>query len=138
MGQETTCTLEHEGRSSDGRAFFETDEIIFRGTFRLAIKLADIEDVFADDGVMTVSWAGKTARFDLGRAAAKWADKIANPPTVIDKLGLKAGQKVALLGFDDDAFAKDIEAVTGTKPLRRAGARCDVVLLAANDRKTLT
>ena len=137
MGQETTCTLEQEGRSSEGRAFFETDEIIFRGTFRLAIKLADIEDVFADDGVMTVSWAGKTASFDLGRAATKWADKIANPPTVIDKLGLKAGQKVALLGFDDDAFAKDVEAVTGTKPLRRAGAGCDVVFLAADDRKTL-
>jgi hypothetical protein len=138
MGQEATCTLEHEGRSSEGRAFFETDEIIFRGTFRLAIKLADIEDVFADDGVLTVSWAGKTAKFDLGRAATKWADKIANPPTVIDKLGLKARQKVALLGVDDDAFAKDIEAVTGARPLRRAGAGCDVVFLAADDRKTLT
>ena len=23
MGQETTCTLEYEGRSSEGRAFFE-------------------------------------------------------------------------------------------------------------------
>src|SRR2546423_10010332 len=138
MGQETTCTLEHDRGSSEGRAFFETDEIIFRGTFRLAIKLADIEDVFADDGVLTVSWAGKTARFDLGRSATRWADKIANPPTVVDKLGLKAGQKVALLGFDDDAFAKDVEVVTGPKPRRRVGAGCDVVFLAADDRKTLT
>ena len=137
MGQETTCTLEHEGRSSDGRAFFETDEIIFRGTFRLAIKLSQIEDVFADGGVLSVTWAGKTAKFDLGRAAEKWADKIANPPTVMDKLGLKANQKVAVLGFDDDALAKDVEAVTGVKALRRAGNGLDVVFLAAADRTTL-
>lgn len=137
MGQETTCTLEHEGRSSEGRAFFETDEIIFRGTFRLVIKLNQIDDVFADDGVLSVSWAGNTAKFDLGRAAEKWADKIANPPTVMDKLGLKANQKVAVLGFDDDVFAKDVETVTGVKPLGRAGAGLDVVFLAAPDRKPL-
>jgi hypothetical protein len=138
MGQETTCTLDHEGRSSEGRAFFETDEIIFRGTFRLAIKLNQIEDVFADDGVLTVSWAGKTAKFDLGRAAEKWADKIANPPTVMDKLGLKANQKVAVLGFDDDVLSKDVDIVTGVKPLRRAVAGCDVVFLAASNRKSLS
>jgi hypothetical protein len=138
MGQETTCTLEHEGRSSDGRAFFETDEIIFRGTFRLAIKLNQIEDVFADGGVLSVSWAGKTATFDLGPAAEKWAHKIANPPTVMDKLGLKANQKVAVLGFDDDVLAKDVEAVTSVKPLRRAGTGLDVVFLAATDRTTLS
>jgi hypothetical protein len=138
VGQETTCTLEHEGRSSEGRAFFETDEIIFRGTFRLVIKLNQIEDVFADDGVLTVSWAGKNAKFDLGRAAEKWANKIANPPTVIDKLGLKSGQKVALLGFDDGAFAKDVEGITGVKPARRAARGLDVVFLAADDRKTLS
>src|SRR5207302_10618308 len=73
MGQEATCTLEHEGKSSEGRAFLGTDELIFRGTFRVAVKFAEIEDVFADDGVLTVSWARKKASFDLGRAAAKWA-----------------------------------------------------------------
>ena len=137
MGQEATCTLEHEGTSSEGRAFLETDELIFRGTFRVAIKFAEIEDVFADGGVLTVSWAGKTARFDLGRAAARWADRIANPPTVIDKLGLKPGQKAALLGIDDHDFAKQVEAVTGVAPRRRATSGCDVVFLAADERKTL-
>lgn len=136
MGQEATCTLEHEGRSSDGRAYFETDEIIFRGTFRLAIKLTEIEDAYADAGVLTVSWPGGVARFDLGQAGAKWADKITNPPTLMDKLGLKAGQKVAVLGFDD-VFAKDVEVVTGVKPSRRLGRGFDVVFLAANDRKAL-
>jgi len=138
MGQDATCTLEHEGKSSEGRAFLETDELIFRGTFRVAIKFAEIEDAFADDGVLTVSWAGRTARFELGRVAARWADRIANPPTVIEKLGLKPGQKVALLGVDDDDFAKQVEAVTGMPPPRRATAKCDVVFLAANDRKALT
>jgi hypothetical protein len=103
----------------------------------LAIKLRQIEDAFADDGVLTVSWAGTTAQFDLGRAAEKWADKIVNPPTVMDKLGLKVKQKVAVLGFEDDVLAKDVEAVTGVKPLRRAGVGLDVVFLAAGDRKTL-
>jgi hypothetical protein len=138
VGQEATCTLEHEGRSSEGRAFFETDELIFRGTFRLAIKFTAIEDVSAEDGVLTVRWAGKVATFDLGRAAARWADKIANPPTVMDKLGLKAGQTAAMLGFaPGDVFAKEIEAVTGTKPRRRTRGGLDVMFLAAEDRKAL-
>jgi hypothetical protein len=48
----------------------------------------------------------------LGSQADKWADKIKNPKGLIDKLGVKAGFRVAVLGVHDPVFRRDLEART--------------------------
>jgi hypothetical protein len=129
MGAEAACTAWYQGRSAAGRALLETDELLFRGPFRLAIPLKIIDDVDAVDGVLVVRFRGDEARFELGRAAVRWADRIAHPPSLVEKLGIRSGDKVAVLGFTDGVFAKEVERVTGTRPLARAGKACDCVFL---------
>jgi hypothetical protein len=111
VGQEIACTASSDGRRAEGRAQLETDELLFRGDgLRLRIAYSTITDVRAAEGVLEVDHDGATSTFDLGDAAARWADRIKNPKTVIDKLGVKPGQRVALRGMDADGFAGDLAA----------------------------
>lgn len=110
MGQEIACTASSAGRRVAGRAQLETDELLFRGDgLRLRIPYASVTAVRAEDGVLEVDHGGETSAFELGDRAARWADRIQNPKTVIDKLGVKPGQRVLLRGMDEDGFAADLE-----------------------------
>lgn len=111
MGQEIACTASSGGRRAAGRAQLETDELLFRGDgLRLRIPYATVTAVRAADALLEIDHAGETSAFELGERAARWADRIANPKTVIDKLGVKPGQRVLLRGVEADGFAADLAA----------------------------
>jgi hypothetical protein len=111
VGQEIACIASSDGRRAEGRAQLETDELLFRSDgLRLRIPYSCITAVRAVDGVLEVDHQGGTSSFELGEKAARWADRIANPKTVIDKLGVKPGQRVALRGVEGDGFAGDLAA----------------------------
>ena len=108
MGAESRCTVHFGRQRSEGKALLETDHLIFRGEFRLAIPRKSITEVDATDGTLRVTFPDGTARFELGPTAAKWADKIRNPALLLDKLGVKPGMRVAILGVDDRSFLEQL------------------------------
>ena len=67
MGQEAPCTAHFDGRASAGKALLETDALIFRGDFRLAIPLKEVQTVEADQGRLRVVFAKGEVILDLGR-----------------------------------------------------------------------
>ena len=104
MGQDTLCHIEHNGVKHEGKALLESSEIIVRGDFRLKISFDSMTEVSANDGRLFVSWMGGQTVFDLGNYAAKWADKIKNPPTLLEKLGVKPESIIRIVGVQDAAF----------------------------------
>ena len=132
MGQEVQCSAQVDGRTVVGKAMLETDELLFRGAERVRIPLADITKATAADGRLVVRHKSGTATFELGPVAARWAERINHPPTLADKLGVKPGHRVTLLGLDDAWFAKTLEergADVGRGRLRKG---TDVVLLGVH------
>ena len=110
MGNEAVCTVRYDGKASEGKALLETNEIIFRGgEFRLKIPLKEIASLDATDGELAVGYNGAVAVFELGREAEKWATKIRNPRGLMDKLGVKAGMRVCVLGVRDDDFESQLD-----------------------------
>ncbi len=92
-----------------GRLQYEPPKLIFRGRERLAWDVAAL-DGLAADGPDLVLPTGE--RFALGeRHAATWAHAILNPPTRLTKLGVKAGQRTAIDGVDDEVFAAELATV---------------------------
>ena len=137
MGAEARCTVTFRGRKEAGKALLETDELIFRGdNLRLSIPYKSISRVDAGEGVLHVTWPGGEAAFELGAAARKWIDKIRNPPTRIDKLGIKAGQKVLFVGLRDPTLREEIETC-GATVLARGAVGVDAIFIAANERDDL-
>lgn len=138
MGYEATCTLRIEGATARGTAWLEHKDLVFRGPKRLSIPLSSITSARAADGVLSIRFDGREAQFVIGNAAPKWAARITNPPSRLDKLGLKPGMLVLLIGAVDEAFASEVEA-RGARLARRAtrDAGYDAIFYRADDRESL-
>ncbi len=76
MGADAACTLHLDGRATRGTALLEQHDLIFRGPFRLAIPLKEIQSASAAGGSLAIRFGARTATFELGAQAARWADKI--------------------------------------------------------------
>src|SRR3954471_22884719 len=114
MGNEVRCSAELGGKRGEGRALLETSEIIFRGDLKIFIPLSDVKTVAIAGDDLVVTFSGKTARFTLGAAEAKkWAEKIRNPKGRLDKLGVKPGAAVAIVGELAADFDEELRARTG-------------------------
>jgi hypothetical protein len=137
MGAEAKCTATISGKKSIGRALLETDELIFRGDdVRLTIPYKSVSSIDVKDGVLHVAWLSGVASFELGPSAVKWADRIRNPPSRIDKLDVKPGQLVLFVGIRDATLREEIET-RGATVVARPIAEVDAVFVAANERSDL-
>jgi DUF3052 family protein len=137
MGAEAKCTATISGKKSVGKALLETDELIFRGDdVRLTIPYKSVSSIDVKDGVLHVAWLSGVASFELGPSAVKWADRIRNPPSRIDKLDVKPGQLVLFVGIRDATLREEIETRGGTV-VARPIAPVDAVFVAANERSDL-
>jgi hypothetical protein len=132
MGLEAKCIVRVDGAPHAGTALLETDELLFRGPARLKIPLASITSLEADDGVLRVTHAGGMAQFELGDAAAKWAEKIRSPRSLLDKLGARAGMTVSVIGEFELGFVRELTERVGSVSLGRARKGSDLVFLLAD------
>jgi hypothetical protein len=130
VGAEAACNVTVDRKTSAGKALLEANEIIFRGDFRLVIPLEQITAIDATDGKLAVTYADGTAVFDLGPRAEKWAAKIRNPKSVIDKLDVEAGQRAVLLHVRDEGFADRLRE-RGAAVSTRAARDADVIFVGA-------
>jgi hypothetical protein len=133
MGNESLCRVEIGSESGNAKALLETEELIVRGAVRAKIPFREAKDVAADGGVLRLRWKERDVRIHVGRDAAKWAEKIRNPKSVADKLGVKRGQKICVIGKIDDTFLDGIDAGVS----RRLRKNSDILFYAANRRDDL-
>jgi len=137
MGYEAACTLRLGRQTSNGKAVLEQNDLIFRGPTRLAIPLKEIASAVARDGALTVRFGKKTAVFEIGSAAARWADRITDPPSRLDNLGVKSGMRIGLTGTAPADLIEEIKGrgahVSRTAPPRSA----DILFYGAERREAL-
>jgi hypothetical protein len=112
MGSQVDCSVRFRGRVSKGKADLESEALIFRGDFRLSILFKNLTAVEAEDGELRLTIPEGTAIFELGSLAEKWAHKIRNPKSLLDKLGIKADSQVALVGLRDEGFRQQLRQRT--------------------------
>jgi len=130
----TKKTMVRIGTSAaDAEVLLETSELIVRGAKRMRIPFSEMKSLAAKDGALTFRFRDDTVSVDLGADAAKWLDKIRNPKSVIEKLGVKPGHGIALINIEDDAFARDLESI-GTKLVKK---NADAIFYGANTRADL-
>jgi hypothetical protein len=136
MGLEARCVAHKGKETTEGLAHLDTDHLLFRGGFRLKVLFADIKSVKAESGRLLLSCAEGQICFELGAAAGKWADKILHPPSRLDKLGVKQGSSVVILGIEDNSFSKELAERTDDV-LNRLRKGASVVFLGASKKADL-
>jgi hypothetical protein len=136
MGNETKTVVQYDGAAHEAKVLLETEEVIVRGGLKLRLPFREIGVATADGGDLILRWTGHELRVPLGRDAAKWVEKIRNPKSRIDKLGVKRDQKIAALGSLPDDFLAELEA-SGADVSRRIRKAADIIFAAIDSREEL-
>lgn len=108
MGLDTRCSATYGRQSSVGRAQLETDHVLFRGDFRVKLPLPSISAVAVTGGVLSLTGPEGTLELGLGASADKWAAKIRSPKNRVEKLGVKPGIRVSVIGVGDAGFLDEL------------------------------
>jgi len=137
VGNEVKCTVSSAEQKSEGRALLETSEILFRGDFRLKIPFSTIKSAKAVDGELRLQTAEGLAVFHLGAAAEKWCEKILHPKSRIEKLGVKPGARVSLLGDFDAGFLTEIGKLTKSVSKSKIAADSEWIFFSADSKEDL-
>ncbi len=137
MGSEAFCKVQFGKQRSEGKALLETCEILFRGEFRLKIPFSAIKSAKAVDGELRLQTAEGLAVFHLGAAAEKWCDKILHPKSRIEKLGVKPGARVSLIGSFDPEFLREIAELTKSVSKGKAATDTECIFFVADPKEGL-
>lgn len=114
MGKDIETTGAFADGSDTGRLQYEGVKLLFRGAQRRVWDAEALKGVRADGADLVLA---DGARFPLGeKQAASWADAIANPKGRLDKIGVKAGMRTAVIGVADDTFTAEL-AERGAQPV---------------------
>jgi hypothetical protein len=120
-----------DGSVAVGRLQYEPPKLIFRGPERRVFAAEHLAGVRAEGRELILAGG---ERFHLPTPAASWADAILNPKGRLEKLGVKPGQAIGVLGLDDAAFAAELAAVA--PPTERA-ADLDLLFYGADSPEAL-
>jgi hypothetical protein len=111
------------------------EEIIVRGPEGFRLKLAELLTLEAHSGILAVADSKRQVELVLGKTVAeKWAEKARAPRGRLDKLGIKAKTRVAMIGPVPRDLRDEIMAC-GAVVVR--GGAVDLVLLAAEEPRDL-
>lgn len=106
MGKEAHVSAVFPDGADEGRLQYEAPRLLFRGAARRVFEGEALKGVRVEAGELVLA---DGARFTLGeQAAASWADAIANPKGRLDKIGVKAGMRVAVIGVADATFTTEL------------------------------
>lgn len=111
MGAESAARRSVDGKWVAGKAFLETDEFVFRGgDAGCKVLYKEIRSIKADGNRVELKTAKQSFVFELETDPRKWVEKIQNPKSRIDKVGVKPAQRVSVVGMEDSDFMKELEA----------------------------
>src|SRR5258707_870380 len=111
MGKELQGAVRVGRQRHQGKILLETNELIFRGTdYRLKIIFSEIRDAQAKNGQLRIATNDDVLTFEVGTAAQKWREKILHQKTRLQKLAVKEGTKVRLLGKFPSDFVNELKA----------------------------
>lgn len=106
MGKEAEVTARFADGADQGRLQYEAPKLVFRGAQRRVYEGGALVDVRAEGGDLVLA---DGTRFGLGeKRAANWADAILNPKGRLDKIGVKAGMRTAVIGVADETFTAEL------------------------------
>ncbi len=95
------------GERDAGRLQLEPPRLTFRGQVRRVWQGSDLAGIRAEGHDLILA---DGARLTLSGMAKGWVDEIVTPKGRLDKLGVKAGQRVAILNLPDPKFLAELGA----------------------------
>lgn len=133
MGKEYTCTVRIDGVATTGKLHLDTSELRIAGARRLTIALADVRNAAVIDQTLRLTANGTRIEVDLGaRRAQAWKDAIVSPKTLLQKIGVRATERVFVKNVDA-GFVDDLARTLETPASRTLRGTFDIAFLGVAD-----
>jgi hypothetical protein len=131
MGREAMGEVHLGGAAGKAKVLLETEELIFRGEVKGKVAFKELSTIEPVPDGLRLAWPDGEATVELSeREAARWADRIAHPPSLLDKLGVSNGTRLTVLDVEDAGFAAEL-AGRAVKLVKRGPV--DVVVWAVDE-----
>ena len=133
MGKDATVQARFADGPDEGRLQYEPPKLLFRGSQRRVFEGPALAGVSAQGADLVLA---DGSRFTLGeKQAASWADAILNPKDRMQKIGVKPGMRVAIMGVADPTLSREL-ADSGATPVAEL-ADLDLLFYAADSAQEL-
>ncbi|MEE8171237.1 MAG: hypothetical protein V3T70_11885 [Phycisphaerae bacterium] len=129
MATESPCSLRIGREQYNGTARLESEHIDFAGTTKFRFRFSEIRNPGQSDGGLTFNFHGNSVRMDIGARTTKWLESILHPKTLSEKLGVRAGQRVRLLNFEDAELIAEFRARKVRVILHETSDPVDLIIL---------
>lgn len=133
MGLERTTSVFVGARAHECTVHLDAAELTCRGGWKRKFALAELQDLAVRSGRLEFTSDGEAIGIELGAAAATWLDRIRNPRSRMQKLGVLPDSTVCVLGKAEADAVAEIAAVLGSPPKTRLVAGADLVLCFCQD-----
>lgn len=137
MGLEAKCTVEWLATKRTAALHLDSRHLDVRLKPALRIAFETIRSTHLEAGRLELELPEGRMVLHLGAdSAAKWAKKIREPKSRLDKLGIKPGMRVCLLEVNDASFERELSeaGVTASDRIERGAA---IVILFTPDTTSL-
>ncbi len=130
MGLEARCQVTWNGETRISGVHLDSAVVEVRGRPTLKLPFASVRRTSIRGGELVLEADSGTLVLSLGPAASAWAAKIVSPPSRAKKLGLRAGQRVCIIGVTDASLEAELLAAGAERV--DDGARADAVFYAVS------
>ena len=136
MGLEITTVAVKGAKKFKGKLHLDSKELKFSSKeFKWSMPLGDGINAVAEKTKLIVSKGRDKVTFEIGEKPERWVNKILNPPSRLDKLGVKASMKCWLsTGFNPE-FKTELKGREAK--VTRQIDKCDLAFFLVDDRKNL-
>jgi hypothetical protein len=135
MGLERTIPVTSNGRDVLTKVLVEADHLLIGKPFSRRLDAAAIRAMLLEGDRLVFPDVDGALILTFGAEAARIAERLRQPKSRFDKLGVKSGSTVLLLGWDDAALRQEF-ALHGVKAQAAAEVSdhlaADVIFIEAN------
>lgn len=108
MASESPCKLRMGREQYIGIARLDAEHIDFAGQTKFRFRFSEMRNPSLVDALLAFDFHGNPVRMDVGERAPKWLDSIRNPKSLSEKIGVRTGDVVRFVNFEDPILCEQI------------------------------
>jgi hypothetical protein len=137
MGTEITGEAKYRRGSYRVSLHLDSKTLTLRDELKLSISLKDVRQAVPKDGQLTVAWNDDKIVLHVGAQSERLAKKILNPPSLLEKLGIKPDSSVSVVGLDDKPFLEELRQRADLVTNGKANPQSNIIIVRVDGRKNL-
>ncbi|MFA5943930.1 MAG: hypothetical protein WC876_05645 [Candidatus Thermoplasmatota archaeon] len=137
MGTIVQGTVTVGGQKVNTKADFASDHVTFSGGRRGEVPYTKVEVLGTARGILRLRVDGAIMEFPLGSKVDRVAAKVRKPPTLMEKLGVKANLSCAVINVEAKAFLIELEKANPDAHIGAPAKPVDLLFVAVRGRDEL-